>query len=138
MYLNIRVVGSNFVFCFESPLVPFSLLAFVVFILMAYLRDWDEQSSGWEEWDQVSPYESSYESESDSSSSNEELAWRDLVIRRARSVVYRPPTHVWLFENLWPFLARRYGIGREWWRNFMDCLFWTPSMRTSRWQERSV
>ena len=76
MYINIRVVGSNFVFCFESPLVPFSLLAFVVFILMAYLRDWDEQSSGWEEWDQVSPYESSYESESDTSASNEELARR--------------------------------------------------------------
>ena len=97
---------------------------------MAYLRDWDEQSNGWEEWGQVSPYESESDSstlESSEEQSNEELALRGLVIRRARSVVYDPPTHVWLFENLWPVLARR-GIGREWWRNFMDCMFWTPGM----------
>ena len=105
---------------------------------MAYLRDWDEQSNGWEEWGQVSPYESESDSstlESSEEQSNEELALpdddealRDFVIRRAHAVFYRPPTHVWLYENLWPFLARRYGVGREWWNKFMDCLFWTPGM----------
>lgn len=85
----------------------------------------------------MSPYESESDSstlESSEEQSNEELALRDddealrdFVIRRARAVFYCPPTHVWLFENLWPVLARR-GIPREWWRNFMDCLLWTPGM----------
>ena len=118
-----------------------SLFVCVVLILMAYLRNWDEQSNGWEEWDQASPYESPWESEcdcsdSDCSSTNQGLESPHSVdplpghvMRRAQAVFYRRPKHVWLFENLRPFLLGRYGIGGEWWRNLMDCLIWTPSMR---------
>ena len=100
---------------------------------MAYLRDWDEQSNGWEDWEQVTPYESP-RSDSDCPSANQRVEWPysvdplpGHVMRRAQAVFYTRPIHDWLFENLRPFFLRRYGIAGEWWRNLMDCLFWTPS-----------
>ena len=76
---------------------------------MAYLRDWDEQSNGWEDWEQVSPYESP-RSDSDRPSANQRVVWPHIVdplpghvMRRAQAVFYTRPIHDWLFENLRPF-----------------------------------